>query len=60
MYAKFLLSAIIYAEVIAKNSFSTGKPLVPGLKLLKACLHGGWRPQVREVTRFGWVTRLST
>ena len=37
MCAKFWLSAIIYANVIGKNSFSSGKKkfLVPGLKLLK-------------------------
>ena len=37
MCAKFWLSAIIYANVIAKNSFSSGKKktLVPGLKLLE-------------------------
>ena len=26
---------------------------------LRACLHGGEKPHVGEVTRFGWVTRLS-
>ena len=35
MCAKFRFSTIIYAEVIVKNWFSTGKPLVPGLKLLE-------------------------
>ena len=35
MCAKFWLSAIIYAKVIANNSFSSGNPLVPGLKLLE-------------------------
>ena len=29
MCAKFKFSAIIYAEVIVNNSFSTGKPLSP-------------------------------
>ena len=29
MSAKFWFSAIIYAEVIANNSFSTAKPLSP-------------------------------
>ena len=29
MCAKFQFSAIIYAEVIVNNSFSTGKPLSP-------------------------------
>ena len=27
--------------------------------LLRACLHGGGGPQAGEVTRLGWVTRLS-
>ena len=37
MCAKFWFSTIIYAEFIANNSFSTGKPLslVPGLTLLE-------------------------
>ena len=37
MCAKFGLSAIIYANVKAKNSFSSGKKktLVPGLKVLE-------------------------
>ena len=26
---------------------------------LRACLNGGWGPQVGEVTRLGGVTRLS-
>ena len=26
---------------------------------LRACLHGGWGPQVGEVTRLGGVTRQS-
>ena len=26
---------------------------------LRACLHGGGGPQVGEVTRLGWVARLS-
>ena len=39
MCAKFWLSAIIYAKVIANNSFSSGKkPLVPGLKLMSFVL----------------------
>ena len=29
------------------------------LYVLRACLHGGWGPQVGEVTRLGGVTRLS-
>ena len=30
------------------------------INILKACLHGGGGPQVGgDVTRFGWVTRLS-
>ena len=36
-----------------------GKMFIP-ITILRACLHGGGRPQVGgDVTRFGWVTRLS-
>ena len=36
-----------------------GKMFIP-ITILRACLHGGGGPQVGgDVTRFGWVTRLS-
>ena len=47
MCGKFWFSTIIYAEVMFKNWFSTGKPLVPGLKLLE---QKKWLNSVRKPT----------
>ena len=48
-----------HLNVNEKNFHMAGKMFIP-ITILRACLHGGGGPQVGgDVTRFGWVTRLS-
>ena len=58
LYNWFSVSVSVYS-LPGKNAAIQYTAKYNGWRLLRACLHGGGRPQVGEVTRLGGVTRLS-